>query len=498
LYMFDGIFPMGLGTNRLPVNGPQDGIGIERSVKLVLAALDAGVNYIDTACGYSCGMAETVLKIALEQSKRSCHITLKSQYSMDKTSDDVFRRAESAFKNTGTDHAKFFLAWCIKNYAQFEQIMQKGSLYEGAVKLKNAGLIDHICFSSHANADDTIRIIGSGAFEALTLSFSLLNSVTMRSVLETAASKNIAVVVMNPLGGGVIPQNSDYFGFARNSENESTVQAALRYVSAHPAIKVVLTGPASEHELRENIEAWTAKNDEQNTKRITRINKSLQSLEGFCTGCRYCDGCPEGIPVYAFMQSHNSLLFASPAGYNRNDPEVLRNIQLLRKLYQDFSIIPESPKNPCTKCGQCETKCTQSLPIMEILGDIYQRIAHTGFSLASRKNQLKSLLNGKGYKKVGFYPGARYTILVLEQYEEFFGEPEFECLLFDSNPKQWNTTIKGLLVHSPDEIRKLNPDCILVSNYNYADEIYQSIAHYQQDGITIINLHKTNDVPWGF
>lgn len=124
--VYDGLFPMGLGTGRLPVKGAEDAAGIEKSAELVLRALEAGVNYIDTNYTYSCGMAYTVLKEAFARTTRPFSVTTKVKYGSDTTADDVRRRVETALEQMGLERIPFFLTWSVMNDQEFERIMEKG------------------------------------------------------------------------------------------------------------------------------------------------------------------------------------------------------------------------------------------------------------------------------------------------------------------------------------------------------------------------------------
>lgn len=496
--IYNDIFPLGIGTNRFPIAGPDDVEGIDRSAQMVVFALEAGASYIDVAQTYSKGIAMAVCRQAFAQTKAPRHVTVKSSFLSDKTAEDALRRTESAFNNLGINHAFCFVIWNISSYAQFEAIMKKGALYDGALLARDRGLVDHICFSSHAKPEEIVQIIESGAFEGGMISFSPLNSFLMQPVLDTAQQSGVGLVAMNPLGGGVIPQADSSFSFLRCESDDSTTVASLRYVHAHPAIKVVLSGISNMEQLRQNLSAFTDANRVTDTERINHVNARFTALEGYCTGCGYCMPCPAGINIPAFMQSRNSTLFPSGPMYNRTDPELLRNIHIFRKLQLEHSILPEDGNCPCLHCGGCEKKCTQHLPVQAYLDDIFTRADAAAFSVEAHRKRLNVLLNGKGYQRVGFYPGGQYTVQVLEMYMDFFGALPFSVFLFDSNPNSWGTVVANRTVHAPSEIPHLRLDAVVITNYNYLDEIYQTISSYKTRGIDIIKLHEPDDVPWVF
>ena len=82
------------------------------------------------------------------------------------------------------------------------------------------------------------------------------------------------------------------------------------------------------------------------------------SFEGLCTGCAYCDDCPQGIPIPKFMDSYNQKLLSS----NSDDGAILERLK-------DHWNIEKAKAADCIACGLCEGACTQHI-------DIIQRLKH--------------------------------------------------------------------------------------------------------------------------
>lgn len=495
--IYDSLFPLGIGTNRFAISGSEDYTGIEKSAQMVVTALEAGVSYVDVAHTYSRGMAQAVCKLAFSQTNAPRHVTVKSSFLSDQTEDDALRRVESTFLNLGIDHAFSFVVWNIASYEQFAALTQRGALYDGAVLAKERGMVDHICFSTHAPPEDIIKMLDSGLFEGVTLSFSVLNSSIMKPVLYRAQERNIGVAVMNPLGGGLIPQQEDYYNFLCGKGECSAIQGALRYVYAHPAVKIVLSGISSMTELNENIAAFQEKTLERPAERIKRVDSALYRIDGFCTGCRYCDGCPKGIRIFELMQAYNTTFFPRPKKlYGRTDPELLEDIEICARLKNTFGYLPDDTVSPCINCGMCEMKCTAHLPITQRIKGLYRRFERRNFSKRSMLDRLKRLVSGR--TKIAFYPGGGYTLFVLSLLREVNPEQKFEIFLSDSNPKLWGTYAAGIEIQPLEQVMLRDPEIIIISNYNFEEEICQSLLSRVKDIIPVVKLHVPDDVPWVF
>ena len=487
--VFDNYFPLGLGTSRFSVIGEAE---FENSVQLVLKAFECGINYVDTADIYSGRMAHAILKKALQLSKKKVDITLKSQYMYDKTADKTFATVERSLNNMGIKTATFFVCWNITSFEQFKCIMQKGSIYDAALKLKNEKIIEYICASVHVPPNDIIKIIESKVFEGITISYNLLNANSMQPVLDCALKHNTGIAVMNPLAGGLIPQNPEFFSYAKNSDDKSANEAALRFVKAHPAVKIVLTGINNETELNENLLAFSAKNYELDNERLERTLVFSGKIENYCTGCNYCEDCPKNIPVSEIMKSRNKLIFKSSETYNRTESELVKNINLFYRC--DY--LPETTENSCVNCGICEKKCTQKLNIINGISDFYERAQNCGYSLNARKKRIREIFENKNYKRIGLFPNGGFADLVIDLYRLVFGETNIEWLFFNNNNTMQGQVVNGIKVCSPQDISELKPDAIIVCSYRYENEIYANLKKYEDENIKVVKLHRENEVPW--
>lgn len=496
--VFQKHFPLGLGTARFPVADPNDARGLEESVRLVLRALEAGVDYIDVGYNYSAGMSVTVLKEAFRRTTRPFSVTAKTAYDEDKTGGDARRRIASYLKALDVDHVDYFTCWRIASYEDFTQICRKGGIYESALRLRDEGVIRHICCSLHAPVKDMVRIIESGAFEGATISYSLINAVQMQPVLDAAARRGVSIAVMNPLCGGLIAHNRDAFSYAcGEGDGGDAVHAALRFVMAHPAVELVLGGVSCMEELEDSLKLFSTPDPEPPEERLVRVRRSASELKGVCTGCKYCEGCPQGIPTYALMQARNALMFKPMPAYNRQGPEeLLYDLQIFRKLHVDHGWMPDSTENPCVGCGKCEAACTQNLEIIRGVADVYRRAEQRGYSLEAHRARLRELLHGKGYRRVGLYPNGGFAREVMRIYQEDCGDAEFEWLLFNSDRKLQGTQSDKRIVHHSDEIPTLRPDVILICSYRYEEDIAATLRPYEARGIRVEKLHRQQDIPW--
>jgi len=247
-------------------------------------------------------------------------------------------------------------------------------------------------------------------------------------------------------------------------------------------------------ELKQNLQAFTTPSPITDKARMHRVNTAVKSIGNICTGCRYCEGCPVDIPVPTIVYAANILALQKNSSDNAETQKQI-NAELFRTIRREHGQLLDSSENPCIHCGECERKCTQKLNITKIVDEVYQRAGQCGFTFDAWRLRFNELLHAKPYRIIGFYPGGGYLSKVLTLYQQLFGDFPFEKrVIFDSNPALKGRIINNMEVFSPGDITNINPDCILICNYNFQDEIYKSLEKYS-DTIDILPLHEDNYVP---
>jgi hypothetical protein len=233
---------------------------------------------------------------------------------------------------------------------------QSEALYGWFEKARDEGLVKHIAVSSHMPGDELEQVIARDQFRGMLIGYNALNYRFRQRGIENAWEKGMGVVAMNPLGGGVIPSHPELFSYLADGTGLSVPQAALRFVASHREITVALEGMS---ELAHVDDAVAAVKDLQEEPVATLRQKyddmGGTSLNDLCTGCGYCEGCPVDIPIPKYMDAYNQKLFGGESIEDR--------------LQNHWALTPDQAAD-CIACGECESKCTQHLPIIDRLAEI--------------------------------------------------------------------------------------------------------------------------------
>ena len=165
---------------------------------------------------------------------------------------EIRTEIEGQLERMKIDAIDFYHIWCITNLDNWRQRKEDGIL-DTFRKLKEEGLIRHICVSSHLIGEEIKELLMEGVFEGVLFGYSAYNFSTRQKAFDAIREHNLGAVVMNPLGGGVIPRNPDLFSFIKSRDDETVVEAAIRFLLAHPEISVTLVGFGNTDEVNQAL-----------------------------------------------------------------------------------------------------------------------------------------------------------------------------------------------------------------------------------------------------
>ncbi len=320
----------GLSISRLGFGGiPIQRIDAEGTKVLMQQLKAAGVNFIDTARGYT--VSEEYLGYALEGIREDFIIATKS---MARTKEAMAADIEISLKNLRTDYIDLYQ---VHNASpeQLSQVVAPGGALEALLEAKAAGKIRHIGLTSHSL--DTFQMaLTMDWVETFMFPYNIVET-QAEKLIKACSDKNIGFICMKPLAGGAI-------------ENAT---AALRYICANEAVTVVIPGMADPKELVQNIAAVSDASPLTGEEKaeFLRIRNALGTQ--FCRRCNYCQPCAAGINI------SGAFLFD---GY-------LQRYGLGDWAKSRYAAMDKHASD-CIGCGACEARCPYILPIRKMLQSV--------------------------------------------------------------------------------------------------------------------------------
>lgn len=329
-------------------------------------AVDRGINYLDTAPGYCDDKSEDIFGLGIRKMasrREQFYVSTKGMPEKYDTVEKAIEAVDTSLKRLNTDYLDFYHVWCIRKWDQYELAMKPGGQYEGLLKCREQGKVKHIVVSTHLRGPEVEDLVSRQEFEGVLLGVNILNFLYRWDGVQAAHKLGLGVVAMNPLAGGIIPQNEKFLSFLGH-ENETATEAALRFCISCPQITVTLNGFTTKEHIDTacRVADHAAPFTDEDVERIrSHVTKNMDKL---CTGCGYCMGrCPVNIPIASFMQFYNTMLL-----HNKTDVEMTKDLGM----DQIWGILADRQANAadCVQCGRCEMACTQHLDIINRLGRI--------------------------------------------------------------------------------------------------------------------------------
>lgn len=360
---------LGFGCMRLPTS---DGIPIsaniveDEAIGMIRRAIDNGVNYLDTAYTYHEGRSEALLGKALRDGYRDrVRIATKSPVWLVEKADDFDRFLEEQLERLQAGPIDYYLFHGL-NRKRWENILAQGLLARAEAAVRD-GRIGHVGFSFHDAYEAFREIIdGYDGWSMCQIQYNYMDTENQAGTrgLRYAASRGIAVVVMEPLLGGNLarpPQDIREI-FAAHGERRTPAEWALQWIWDQPEVAVVLSGMSDMDQLEENMH--TARHaagrplGREDLELIARVRETFERKAAIpCTKCGYCLPCPQGVDIPAMFDLYNN-------GIIFDDLDVSR--------FRYFRFYTESDRaGACTGCGECEEKCPQDIAISEIMPGVH-------------------------------------------------------------------------------------------------------------------------------
>ncbi|MDR0842652.1 MAG: aldo/keto reductase, partial [Acidobacteriota bacterium] len=255
----------GIEVERLGFGGiPIQRVSEEQAVDTVLYALERGMDFIDTSRMYT--TSETRIGKALRQTDKNPVIATKS---LARTRDGIRKDVDISLRELQRDVIDIYQCHSISTFEEYGNITSGDGAYAGLVKAKEEGLIRHIGITSHS-LDVLEKALDDDLFDTIMVCFSFLEPAAKEKVIPKALAKNVGILAMKPISGGVI----------------EAPEAALRWSFGHEGI-LVLAGVESRELIDQNWRVFEGSWDltKADSDDIAAISKEYDKK--FCRRCDY-------------------------------------------------------------------------------------------------------------------------------------------------------------------------------------------------------------------
>jgi predicted aldo/keto reductase-like oxidoreductase len=391
---------LGLGCMRFPRNLAL--IDIKKAERIVMTAVENGVNYFDTAWMYP--GSEEALGTALERNgvRDKVFIASKLPIVLVKKAADFDRFFNEELLRLKTDRIDYYLMHMLTDAASWKSLVDLG-IEDWIAAKKKSGAVRQIGFSFHGSGEEFFKILETYPWEFCQIQYNYSDENFQAGVrgLKKAA-ETMPVIVMEPLLGGKLvsglprkaadifrqanlsgisagkaaPAGSRSAGFSPAefpaaefpSAGFSLAGWGLRWVWNQAEAAVVLSGMSDPAQVLEN--AALASVTLPGSLGAAELDVYRQVRDVFnasykihCTGCGYCMPCPRSVNIPGCFAAYNtSFSIGRIAGWQQYMTSAAFTSA------QSFG-----PAN-CVACGNCERRCPQKIPIIKSLKILRRRM----------------------------------------------------------------------------------------------------------------------------
>ena len=365
----EALSALGFGCMRFTRKG--GGIDQEKANRELMLALEQGVNYFDTAYVYP--GSEVCLGSFLETYRCRDRLNIATklpQYRLHKPGDAERYFAEE-LERLHTDHIDYYLMHMLNDARSWARLCELGVDAWLREKLKS-GAIRNAGFSFHGSAEQFKALVDAWDWDFCQIQFNYMDEHSQAGLegLRYAASKGLPVIIMEPLRGGRLVNGLPTAARKRFEQAEpkrSPADWGLRWIWNHPEVTVVLSGMNDVSQVEENCRIASEALPNQLTDGELALYEAVLAdiragTKVGCTGCNYCQPCPQGVAIPTCFAAYNDTYADS-------------YFTGLREYYM-CTMLRKAPSNAglCIKCGKCEQHCPQHIEIRKELDNVKRRL----------------------------------------------------------------------------------------------------------------------------
>jgi len=367
---------LGFGCMRLPTSDggfSSPNVDEPQAIDIIRLGIDLGINYVDTAYPYHMGKSEKVLGKALADGYRDrVKLVTKSPLFLLKDATDFDRFLAEQMERLRIEHIDLYLLHGL-GASRWEKIKELDVLASAEAAIRD-GRIGRLGFSFH---DDTAAfktiVDGYDGWAGCLIQHNYMDIENQAGTegLRYAASKGLAVAIMEPLLGGSLakPPGPVRELFDEFDPGVTPADRALQWLWDQPEVSVVLSGMSTMDQVEENLRSADASGvgsltpDEKNL--IERVREKFNERAAIqCTACGYCMPCPSGVNIPSNLELYND-------GFVYED-WVAPRFKYLRWLGES------ERAERCEHCGECEEKCPQGLQIGDLMTMVHEKLKQDG------------------------------------------------------------------------------------------------------------------------
>ncbi len=370
---------LGLGCMRFPKDDSE-------AEKLILRAIEGGINYFDTAYIYGDSEARLGEILAKNHLREQVYIATKLPLIKLRKGEDIEQFFQTELARLQTDYIDYYLLHMLPDVTYMNKLRAWG-IEKWISEKKASGAIRHIGFSFHGVNRAFTELLSDYPWEFCLIQYNYVDEFNQAGVkgLKLAAEKGLAVMIMEPLLGGrlanALPETALKL-LKAHDEQITPAAFGLNWVWNQKEPTVVLSGMGALAQLEENLlladKAEPGMLNEADFELYKAVKEAFIAGDKIhCTGCNYCMPCPKNVNIPSCFKAYN---MSYSQGYRAGLHNYMKEAGITSTTI--------SAASNCIGCGKCERHCPQHIAIRKELKNVEKRLepfwVKIGYKLARR------------------------------------------------------------------------------------------------------------------
>lgn len=336
----------------------------------VAAALDSGINHIETARGY--GQSEVFLGRSLRQlptARKDLIITTKIPPTADR--DTMARQIDASLERLQLDYLDCLAVHGINTWEHLAWVQAPQGCMAAVQAALADGRIRHVGFSTHGFQEVIRAAIATDYFEFVNLHYYYFFQ-RHAAMVELAHQNDLGVFIISPADkGGML--------YTPSAQLRSLCQPfdplllTYHWLLADQRVTTLSVGPAAPGELDWPLQAGDFAGSLSPGERaaLARLQRHLEDTLGAerCSQCYACLPCPEAIHIPEVLRLRNLAVAYDMTPFGQYRYRMFENAG---------HWFPGRRGDLCTDCGDCLPRCPENLDIPALLRDAHARLQGPG------------------------------------------------------------------------------------------------------------------------
>ncbi|OMF28720.1 aldo/keto reductase [Paenibacillus sp. FSL H8-0259] len=301
---------LGLGTNSFGKRADQ-----ETSIRIIHAAMDQGINFIDTANIYAGSESERIIGLALEGRRHEAVLATKAGLPKHDGPDGsgssrrhLMQELEGSLRRLKTDHVDLYQIHTFDPYTPLEETLRTLD------DMISAGKVRYVGASNYA-AWELMKALGISEarswakYVSIQCSYSLADRTSEAELLPLCLDQGLGIIPYFPLAGGIL--TGKYAGSAPAGSRAETdpnfrrfltperislgeqvssiaeeldtspAALSLAWLMSRPAVSTVIVGATRVEQVEHNLQSLSVRPDAATLEQLDQASAAFRSGEPF-------------------------------------------------------------------------------------------------------------------------------------------------------------------------------------------------------------------------